>query len=66
MSTRVIVVACKHQFNAMYKNGTLKAIKSIRPGDPIYLKKLPELKYRQERKEIQRLAKVSADHAKTN
>ena len=48
MSTRVIVIRCAHQFNAIYKGGELKAMKNIRPGDIISLKRLPKVKLTRE------------------
>lgn len=67
MTTRNIIITCSRQFNASYKGGQLKAIKSIRPGDVISLKSPPKVRLsRDDTLELERLAKVSYDHAKRN
>ena len=52
MSTRVIVIRCAHQFNAIYRGGELKAMKNIRPGDTISLKKLPKVKLTRDNSQV--------------
>ena len=67
MTTRNIIINCSRQFNAIYKGGQLKAMKSIRPGDVISVKGPPKVKLsRDDRVELDRLAKVSFQHAKKN
>lgn len=67
MFTRNIVISCTHQFNAVYKGGQLRAIKRIKPGETIHLKREPEIRLeRQMTRELSRLQKVSLHHAKIN
>ena len=67
MMTRNIIITCSRQFNAIYKDGQLKALKNIRPGDVISLKKPPKIKMsREDRLELDRLAEMSLEHAKNN
>ena len=67
MTTRNIIIKCSRQFNAIYKGGQLKAMKIIRPGDVISVKSPPRVKLsREDTFELERLAKVSYEHAKKN
>tara|TARA_B100000902_G_C26906386_1_gene714694 strand:+ start:481 stop:684 length:204 start_codon:yes stop_codon:yes gene_type:complete len=67
MITRNVIIACSRQFNAVYKDGQLKALKNIRPGDVILLKRPPKVKLaRDDRIELDRLAEMSLEHAKRN
>lgn len=67
MYTRNIVITCTHQFNAVYKSGHLRAIKRIKPGEPITIKREPNVRLeRQLTRELKRLEKVSLDHARIN
>lgn len=67
MTTRNIIIACSRQCNAIYKSGQLKAIKNIRPGDVISVRGPPKVKLsRDDALELDRLAKMSNDHAKRN
>ncbi len=66
MLSRTITIHCCRQYNAVYRGGRLKAVKTIRPGDIISVK-LSQVKiHRDENREIDRLAKVSLKHAKIN
>lgn len=67
MMTRNVFINCSRQFNAIYKNGQLKALKNIRPGDVISLKRPPKVKLSKDDEiELDRLAKMSLEHAKKN
>ena len=67
MFTRNIIITCTHQFNAVYKGGQLRAIKRIKPGETIHLKREPNIKLeRQLSRELKRLEEVSLKHAKIN
>ena len=67
MITRNVIIACSRQFNAVYKDGQLKALKNITPGDIISLKRPPMVKLtRDDRIELNRLAEMSLEHAKKN
>lgn len=67
MTTRNIIIKCSRQFNAIYKGGQLKAMKSIRPGDVISVKGPPKVRLsRDDALELDRLAKVTFEHAKRN
>ena len=67
MRTRNIIITCSSQFNAIYQRSQLKALKSIRPGEVISVKSLSKTKLtRDDTFELDRLAKVSLEHAKKN
>ena len=67
MITRNVIITCSRQFNAVYKDGQLKALKNITPGDVISLKRPPIVKLtREDRIELDRLAEMSLEHAKKN
>lgn len=67
MFTRNIIITCAHQYNAVYKGGQLRAIKRIKPGETIHLKREPNVRLeRQLTKELKRLEGVALSHAKIN
>lgn len=64
MSTRAVVIQCGRQFNAKVVRGELRAIKNIKPCEPIILNKTKLT--RESIMEIERLQKMSLEFAKRN